>query len=503
MTTLASSTLFLNTANSTTGILINSHSRSSPNRHPSSIASSSSSHSTHSHSCSSSNDGGGTRKIRFAPLPAPRRDELPCVFYESDSDSQLLHNIDSPPPPITVHSEDPAPKLRSRTWGKLLRPLLHPLIPSAPNGDDSSCLSRISSRDSAPNDDNLGAPLTRRMSTGSRVVPTRETERLYRDGVPLAPVMSEGSASKGRKDGQRMLNGRVYGRRLSAVNHHQATYEPEFVEWGYGGMGSVSSGAAKSRSGPDWAKLQSTGKVLGADDRVDNEGDDGSGMGWVRKRRAQREREQREKEESERAAQNGDAVPDINVHSPAHVESESKPEEHHHIYRAVSIPAPYHHHVRHHSLHKSGEGSGTVTPTSIPPLSRAGSSNSVPLIRTASSGSTIPLFRTPSSSSPVPLFRTPSSGSAVPLFRTTSSGSHGETLLPMPENKEASSASPAASNASIDEDDDDSEDENDTERDSDEDDDSNDVSSRILFVDSVKPRFVAGGRSHYQQGCWC
>ena len=294
------------------------------------------------------------------------------------------------------------------------------------------------------------------MSTGSRAIAsTKEAERshFYRDGAPLVPVMSEGFSSKGRKDGQRMLNGRVYGRRPPSHNGNKPLNEPEFVEWGYGGMGSVASGS-KSRSGPDWAKLQSNEKVLGGGDEFD-EGNDGSGMGWVKRRRAERERQKQEMEQRQVGIQS-DAIPGINVSPPESMDGRNSPRppphgensepklEEHHIYRAVSIPAPYHHHSRHLSR---GDASGSATPTSIPSLSRAGSSSSVPLLRTASAGS------------------------------------HGEALPAMPEStedKEASSGSSVTSSvASIDED---YQDEIDTERESD-DDDSDDV-GHVLFVES-------------------
>ncbi|KAL7423701.1 hypothetical protein Q5752_001283 [Cryptotrichosporon argae] len=93
----------------------------------------------------------------------------------------------------------------------------------------------------------------------------------------------------------KMLNGRVYGSRRASEaaeaaeeeRRRHARDEPAFVEWGYGaraGMGSVSRAAA-----------------------TEDDDDDGGGMAWVRKRREERERrasERRESEEREaRAAQ--------------------------------------------------------------------------------------------------------------------------------------------------------------------------------------------------------
>jgi len=123
----------------------------------------------------------------------------------------------------------------------------------------------------------------------------------------------------------RMLNGRVYGSRRHSVNSNpfaNVRDEPEFVEWGYGGMGSV-NGSSNSkysvlatgtpallshaqpqrvtvgggRGGAARATVERQDAVAGAVDE-----DDGSGMGWVRKRRQERERLAREKEAQERRA---------------------------------------------------------------------------------------------------------------------------------------------------------------------------------------------------------
>ncbi|KAF8515887.1 hypothetical protein JB92DRAFT_2912979 [Gautieria morchelliformis] len=460
------------------GILLNARHPTQPRQPSSSTASSSSSSNSR---APSSNEGDGpSRKIRFAPLPAPRRLDLPSVFYESDSESPLNHpptshspsdsNSQQPPSPrppslSLLNTDDSAARPKSRTWGqKLLRPLLQPLLPSSTTGDESySALFRISSRDSTRTNPDLSddcpVPLARRMSTGSRAPSsTKEADRpnVYTDGAPLMPVMSDGFSSKGRKEGQRMLNGRVYGRRASASQSgKQAAYEPEFVEWGYGGMGSVASSQVRSRSGPDWAKLQSNGKVLGGNTDVDEEGDDGSGMGWVKRRRAQREQEEKAREA--RAEPGPDqSLPDIAVHPPEptdhkdasrplHRQGSNQSNEEHHIYRAVSVPASHHHHIRHHSHHKPADGSETATPTSSPPLSRGNSPNSVPLVRAAST-------------SP-----------------------HGE-LLPATaerlEDAEASSSSSSRSSASID-DEDEEEEEDDTERESSDDEDEDDAEGRI------------------------
>ncbi|KAG8766332.1 hypothetical protein FRC15_006465, partial [Serendipita sp. 397] len=141
-------------------------------------------------------------------------------------------------------------------------------------------------------------------------------------GVPLARAQSlqaggtNGGAGGGRRrtnQQQRMLNGRVYGARSAAMRKAFANvqdWEPEFVEWGHGGAGSVkNANAVLGGDAERYKALQSGGKVsIGADatrngaasttTTADDE-DDGSGMAWVRRRREQREKERREKEEEE------------------------------------------------------------------------------------------------------------------------------------------------------------------------------------------------------------
>ena len=88
-----------------------------------------------------------------------------------------------------------------------------------------------------------------------------------------------------------MLNGRVYGasRQKPTAEIPAATKEPEFVEWGYGGMGSIA--AAESAGSSAYSKVQSSNRNTVAGVSAASEDDDGSGMGWVRRRREARERE--------------------------------------------------------------------------------------------------------------------------------------------------------------------------------------------------------------------
>jgi len=106
----------------------------------------------------------------------------------------------------------------------------------------------------------------------------------------------------------RMLNGRVYGRKRP---YNQASTdpfanvrdtEPEFVEWGYGGMGSNKSNT-NSTMGSAWKVVQngSNASAFGNDE------DDSTGMAWVKKRRADREKAKLETEEKDKEHENADA----------------------------------------------------------------------------------------------------------------------------------------------------------------------------------------------------
>lgn len=83
------------------------------------------------------------------------------------------------------------------------------------------------------------------------------------------------------------------------------------MEWGHGGMGSV-------RSGGIWSKVQSDQKLLvghteergrrGTPATPPTDDNDGSGMGWVKKRREERERKKREEQAALEAASKTNAV---------------------------------------------------------------------------------------------------------------------------------------------------------------------------------------------------
>jgi hypothetical protein len=152
-----------------------------------------------------------------------------------------------------------------------------------------------------------------------------------------------------------MLNGRVYGGKPNANPFANARdEEPTFVEWGYGGMGSV-RGATSAGAHDRWERLQESPQ----------DEDDGSGLAWIRKRKEQREREIKEKEENEKQSQTDTVTVTQDGASPASSASPllgnaspvpSQPTDDEHVMTAISIPAP-HHYIRHpHSRSTSRDG---------------------------------------------------------------------------------------------------------------------------------------------------
>jgi len=281
---------------------------------------------------SSSSDGSPSdsppRKIRFAPLPDPRRATLvpePGDISAGLSETQdaaaahiptatgeliALTPVASTSGDSTVNGDDSDPraetgselrsgakKKKSKKWGKrLFGPLLKGSSTSS-KGDGSAPLSDTpQSHGTTVND--VGIPLGRRKSTGSTEPPGRRRASLI--GSPLTLTRSAEGGGTAPVRQQRMLNGRVYGARQSLPS--TTANEPEFVEWGYGGMGAVNSSG-----GSQYARLQSSNKLSLGTEASTAEEDDGSGMAWVAKRRAAREEKARkEKEaalEAERAKQ--------------------------------------------------------------------------------------------------------------------------------------------------------------------------------------------------------
>ena len=261
------------------------------------------------------------RKIRFAPLPDPRRAPLATETLAGDLSPAATESQDPVAAPTstsagelialtpvtsisgdsTVNGDDSDPRAesgsdfrsgakrnKSKKWGKrLFGPLLKASASSSK--DDGPALPPDSSHSHGTNVPDLGFPLGRRTSTGS-------TEPLGRGrasmiGSPLTLTRSAEGGGTAPVRQQRMLNGRVYGARQAFQN--ATTEEPAFVEWGYGGMGAVNSSG-----GSQYARLQSSNKLSLGTEASTAEEDDGSGMAWVMKRRAAREEKARKEKEA-------------------------------------------------------------------------------------------------------------------------------------------------------------------------------------------------------------
>lgn len=308
----------------------------------------------------------GSRRIRFAPLPDPRRAvlvtehgeelPLPSVFDDDDpsgiprpnlrnfrnspSSSLLLGDdvvatkevptitssssgpcaqavrscVSSPPSPVQARvTESPTPSTAtitssafssSSSSARFAKRLLFPFRVKTDGSCRSGSRDSSSSRDGSP--PSWSIPLSHWVSApeeGSRSTST--------NGDSLSRGRSATATTQSKP--KRMLNGRVYGAR----KHHRANLfdnipdeEPEFVEWGYGGMGSVGAGGV-------WAKVQSDRKFFdgggergrrGASNSGADAEDDGSGMGWVKKRREERERKKREEQAAQQVASKTNAI---------------------------------------------------------------------------------------------------------------------------------------------------------------------------------------------------
>ena len=130
---------------------------------------------------------------------------------------------------------------------------------------------------------------------------------------PKVKPIPLGQQQRNRHKGTVILNGRVYGGQKNANPFANARdEEPEFVEWGYGGMGSI-KGAKSAGVSSNWDRLHA-GSAMAYDDKsrivgvggvgagigaTDVEVDDGSGMAWLKRRREERERKAREQKEKE------------------------------------------------------------------------------------------------------------------------------------------------------------------------------------------------------------
>ncbi|KAF8352252.1 hypothetical protein F5887DRAFT_934590 [Amanita rubescens] len=264
----------------------------------------------------------------------------------------------------------------------------------APHEWELSRWTSVNSAQSAPassltNGSFLGSSLSRSQST-KRPLSSSGTFNGNKQRSGMNGGVSSASNTKHTsRKGVRMLNGRVYGApklKSNPFDNVRDEADPEFVEWGYGGMGSVSGGRAAGMSGTRWERLQS------GQSPDEPSLDDGGGMGWVRKRREARERI-KAKEEGKNEAQAADSCdasapkPDLESSATAPVanpeENGPKPPIHHprpspnitrppsvastatprsnyvipsegeHVLRAVTIPAKFQQHHHHRSPSKS------------------------------------------------------------------------------------------------------------------------------------------------------
>lgn len=278
------------------------------------------------------------RRIRFAPLPEQTQDQI----IETPIRTETPISIPS------INVPETKPKQKSSFFRFFKRSSTADVHPQRFSTEDILTLgtSRILRRPRTPQPHEFGSPLSRTSSTSTTTItpPARLPKRpsTAPDAKPRSSANSLGSGG-GRhtmpptrnpqttqprqtfptKSGMRMLNGRVYGSKRHPPTNLFANVrdEPEFVEWGYGGMGSVggshdskysvlAKGAPALLSHGQAQKLAVAAGRGAPVDRNDGVGvarlggedddDDGSGMGWVRRRRLEKERLAREKELQER-----------------------------------------------------------------------------------------------------------------------------------------------------------------------------------------------------------
>lgn len=301
-------------------------------------------------------------RIRFAPLPDPRKLEeaeymdsplanntltLPATddtFLASPTTpgSQYSHvsansatstSTSGNPNPFAYNISDDAPenvsdqgimstissatKQKSKRWSKtLFKPLFKATSMTSSGHQSDDGMWRTNSRDSfqsaTSNEGGLG--LSRRMTTESASRPSSAGNGAA--GAPLTRVQSAGMGPGRSRKNQKMLNGRVYGAKSTAAAFQNIRdEEPSFVEWGHGGAGSVknhSGGAESSKyAGVQSGQRVSIGAISG--DHAPNNGgdedeDDGSGVAWIRKRKRERaEKEAKAREEAARVAREAEA----------------------------------------------------------------------------------------------------------------------------------------------------------------------------------------------------
>ncbi|KAF8894739.1 hypothetical protein BD779DRAFT_1502678 [Infundibulicybe gibba] len=382
-------------------------------------------------------------RIRFAPLPDPRRavliaddgDETPL---DMDNDSaSLASSSGSFPPDLSPSCSSSAVTTPTQSEDHSTPPSIIPAVLQKPRHSWLRPFKKLSSSSSslsstntltqehlyrAPSNATLEqqdaasssspwAPLTRWASAtagkarqptttmGSPLARTQSTQS-FKNAAKLPPPPVRPATAPSRK-GTLMLNGRVYGARrpntagANPFANARDEADPEFVEWGYGGMGSVRSGGAV------WGRLQSSGVAVGSVESgsatrassADTEDDDGSGMGWVRRRREMREKERKEKLEHEKRAAEAVTPPATEekpvspplTHNPsttsaATITSTSHAEDQEHILSAVTVPVHHHRHHHHHRPSSSGGASAhapaPLSPIPVSPISPKSSSES-------------------------------------------------------------------------------------------------------------------------------
>ncbi|PBK87525.1 hypothetical protein ARMGADRAFT_1016660 [Armillaria gallica] len=328
-------------------------------------------------------------KIRFAPLPDPR--QQPDVVDDDESETELsppfppssdtasdISTSISPPSISALSTSQQEPSPRASFWAF---PRKKKCLGGSQSSSASSSLHSLTPTQSLTGTMSLPTPrllslsmfrggekenghaLTRCSSPGSITSADAGLWRSQSTQSYVPKQQRKGRASQPRKTdgllatihtsnpakGTRMLNGRVYGQKKAQRERNlfanAPDAEPEFVEWGYGGMGSVKS--SREAGGKMWSKLQS-------DDRDD---DDGGGMSWVKKRREERERKAREeleaKEKEQAAAQEAERASSPPAPtSPSSSSSLPTPTNHptrssipssngEHNLRAVTLSAPF------------------------------------------------------------------------------------------------------------------------------------------------------------------
>ncbi|KAG0704540.1 hypothetical protein DFH29DRAFT_997632 [Suillus ampliporus] len=258
-----------------------------------------------------------TRRIKFAPLPEP------TPQFDSDAIVDTPLRTESPLPLDTIHihhtPSKPKPKTSlSRQFNFFKRSSTDP-----PTDRPRPCdIGAPHSRFTFVATPSISQP--RRLSTApslSNTKPCSSTNSLGGHAMPpnsfLNPSQSTPTRPTVPTSGIRMLNGRVYGSKRQTLTNPfaSARNEPDFVEWGYGGMGSVSCSSDSkysvlAKGAPALLSnshaheiLVGSGRSGAARERKDGvdvsdvgggDDDDGSGMGWVRKRRQARTARERQ-----------------------------------------------------------------------------------------------------------------------------------------------------------------------------------------------------------------